>query len=204
MVTVTRVREILQAAAHPQGGFLTSGFQVQKPSGSNVIVQFYDAEAVVCARPAELERHLLQYAATLQAAGLSATRHEHYLLVSDLYASCHRSDDVRAMVAAEIERCIEAIVDAVGLDATRPGSQYAELFMQLRYPASPLSVSSFNVPSDMLAFVELLRSAPTLEIAAGRWTRRSCMDTLRRIQLCQQLSPLYTPMIKAIEALSDA
>ncbi len=214
MVTGTRVREILLAAAHIQGGFLTSGFQVQTRDPHGPTVLFYDAQAIVSARPAEIDRHLLQYAATLEAAGLHAMRHEHYLQVDDLCSLDHarrsrtrhrteRPADVRAVVGAEIERCVTAIIDEIGLEATKPGSLYADLFHQMRYPATPLTVGAFGVPDDMLQFVEQLRESPTVHIAIRRWVRRSCADVLRRVRLRQHLMSPYNEMIAAIEALPD-
>ena len=211
MVTATRVREILQAAAHPQAGIATSGFDVQSQDHGVVIVLFHDVDAIICADPAKINTHLSHYAATLEAAELNAIRHEHYLLVNDLRVpratvtstrSSQSLSNLNTIVTAEIERCISAICDTIGLDALQPRGQYAELFNELRYPAAPYSMACFSTSKDLLAFIEMLRSVPSLEAAVRVWVRSSCIDFLRRARLRTQKSWTYSEMIASIEALA--
>jgi hypothetical protein len=210
MVTATRVREILQAAAHPQAGIATSGFDVQSRDHGVVIVLFHDVDAIIWADPTKINIHLSHYAATLEAAELNAIRHEHYLLVNDLRVpratvtstrSSQSLSNLNTIVTAEIERCISAICDTIGLDALQPRSQYAKLFNELRYPVAPFSKACFSTAKDMVAFIEMLRNAPSLEAATCLWVRSSCIDLLRRARLRSPEPWTYSEMIASIEAL---
>lgn len=215
MTTPTRVRELLREGAHVEGGFLTTGFQVQHRHAQGAVVLVYDAEAVSGVRPDVLERHLPQYAATLIAAGLQATRHEHYLLVSDLggvpsMAQPRRgrprdacSLDVRAIAAAEVEQCIQALLAALDLDPARLTSTISDLVLQLRYPAVPYAVS-FSTPVELLAFVDLVRQAPTAEAALRRYVRQAMTTSLRRMCLHRPGGLDWDTMIAALTALDDA